>query len=80
MPPLYPSLYEINTRVLLGEVGPRATLDDLPDAFLDEVARLGFDLLWPLGVWQTGPAGRHVARSLADLRREVQHLRSDGKR
>ena len=30
--PFYSSLMELNTRVLLGEIGPRATLDDLPDA------------------------------------------------
>ncbi len=77
MTPLYPSLYEVNTRVRLGEAEARATLDDLPDAFLDEVARLGFDILWTLGVWQTGPAGQHVARSLPELRREYRRVLPD---
>ena len=37
--PLYPSLYQINTRVWLTELsrilGRRATLDDIPDTELD---------------------------------------------
>jgi hypothetical protein len=42
-------LYQVNTRVLLGEraraLGRPATLDDLPDAFLEEAASRGFDWL-----------------------------------
>jgi glycosidase len=68
--PLYPTLYEVNTRVTLAEIRPGATLDDLPDAFLDRLAGLGVDLVWMLGVWQTGPAGRAVSRSQADWRQE----------
>ena len=67
--PLYPTLYQINTRVLLGEIRPHATLDDIPDAMLDRLAALGFDLIWMLGVWQTGPAGREVSRTQPDWRR-----------
>ena len=80
--PLYPSLYQINTRVLLQErgqsLGRPATLDDLPDALLDGWAARGFDWLWPLGVWQTGPAGRRVAREAAGWgRREYQQYLPD---
>jgi len=64
--PLYPTLYQINTRILLGEIAPRATLDDIPDALLDHLAALGFDVIWMLGVWQTGPAGRQVSRTNPD--------------
>ena len=43
----YPSLFQINTRVwltaLAGELGRPATLDDVPDAALDSLARMGFD-------------------------------------
>jgi hypothetical protein len=56
----YPSLYQINTRVWLTELsqklGRPATLDDIPDAVLDSLARMGFDWVWFLSVWQTGPA------------------------
>lgn len=64
---LYPSLYQINTRVWLRELsdllGRAATLANIPDAFLDQVAALGFDYVWFLGLWQTGPAGRQVSLS-----------------
>ena len=70
----FPSLIQFNTRVILSELaaslGRRASLDDLPDAFLDRFAAQGFDWVWPLGVWQTGPAGRAVSRSRSDWRRE----------
>jgi Alpha amylase, catalytic domain len=80
--PLYPSLFQFNTRVVLQEtsqlLGRPATLDELPDAWLDEAAALGFDWLWPLGVWQTGPAGRDIARTVADWGRAVyQHVLPD---
>jgi hypothetical protein len=65
-------LYEINTRVLLGErtrrLGRRATLDDLPDDFLDDVRAEGFTWVWLLGVWQTGAAGRSISRTRQDWR------------
>ncbi len=65
-----PSIYEINTRVVLGEIGRAlgrpATLDDLPDAMLDRIAAWGLDYVWMLGVWQTGEAGPAVSRSKPD--------------
>jgi len=61
----YPSLYQINTRVILQErsrqLGKAATLDDLVDDYLDRIAGHGFDGVWFLGVWQTGAAGRQVS-------------------
>jgi hypothetical protein len=63
----HPSIYQINTRVLLHEVGLAcgrpATLDDVSDAFLDDVVANGFRWVWPLGVWQTGPVGIERART-----------------
>ena len=76
MAPLSPQLYQVNTRILLGEraraLGRPATLDDLPDAFLDEAAARGFDWLWALGVWRTGTASRDVSRARADWREEFR--------
>ncbi len=73
-PPRHPLLYQINTRVVLAEraaaLGYPATLDDLSDREIDRIADLGFDWVWLLGVWQTGPAGREVARNEPALRRE----------
>jgi len=72
----HPLLYQVNTRVMMRELGAalrrKATLDDVPDAFLDQVASLGFDWLWFLGVWRTGPAARAVSRSRADWREGFQ--------
>jgi hypothetical protein len=80
-----PLLYQLNTRVLLGELAGRlgrpATLDDLPDGLLDDVAARGFDWLWPLGVWRTGPAARAVSLSRADwregFRKDLPDLRDE---
>ena len=70
----YPALYQINTRVWLTELsrasGGRATLDDIPDAELDHLAALGFDWVWLLSVWQTGPAAQAISRAHAGWRRE----------
>jgi hypothetical protein len=63
----YPSLYQINTRVWLSQlssqIGRSATLDDIPDSELDQLANLGFNWVYFLSVWQTGEIGRKVSRS-----------------
>ena len=82
---LYPSLYQINTRVWLNrlshQTGRPATLDDIPDAELDELANLGFDWIYCLSVWQTGSAGRKVSRSkpqwLAEYRKLLPDLQDE---
>ena len=70
----YPALYQINTRVWLTELsrasGRRATLDDIPDAELDHLAALGFDWVWLLSIWQTGPAAQAISRAHTGWRRE----------
>jgi hypothetical protein len=77
----YPALYQINTRVWLTELsrgqGRPATLDDIPDAALDQLAAQGFDWVWMLSVWQTGPAGQQVSRSNHEWRREFQETLPD---
>ena len=79
--PTYPLLYQINTRVWLTELatsfGRSATLDDMPDAELDRLAALGFDWVWCLSVWQTGPAAQQVSRSHAGWRQEFQETLPD---
>ena len=77
----YPSLYQINSRVWLTELsralGKRATLDDIPDAELDRLAERGFDWVWFLSVWQTGPAARAISRANAGWRNEFQETLPD---
>src|SRR6516162_8631788 len=79
--PRYPSLYQINTRVWLTELsrtlGRHATLDDIPDAELDRVALLGFDWVWLLSVWQTGPAAQAVSLSNPEWKHEFQETLPD---
>jgi hypothetical protein len=75
-PPRYPSLCEINTRVwlrrLAQERGSPVTLADIEPATLDRFARQGFDWIWLLSVWQTGPAGRAISRSNPAWRAEFE--------
>ena len=79
--PRYPSLYQINTRVCLTqlsrELGRPATLDDIPDTDLDQIAGKGFDWVWFLSVWQTGPAGQQVSRQNSEWRREFEETLPD---
>ena len=79
--PRYPSLYQINTRVWLTELvrrlGRPATLDDIPDAELDHWAQQGFDWIWLLSVWQTGPGAQQVSRTNPEWRREFQETLPD---
>src|SRR5690348_1580272 len=77
----HPLLYQINTRVLLRSIsdklGRAATLDDIRDDELDRIAVQGFDLVWFLGVWETGEAGRRVSLSNPAWRHEFATLLPD---
>lgn len=79
--PHFPSLYQINTRVWLTDLsrglGRPATLDDIPDVELDRLAQAGFDWIWFLSVWLTGPAARQVSRSNHELRKELEETLPD---
>ncbi|MCU0484591.1 MAG: alpha-amylase family glycosyl hydrolase [Anaerolineales bacterium] len=77
----YPKLYQINTRLWLGDhsrlLQRPATLDDIPNQALDQIASLGFDWVWLLGIWQTGAKGREIARRLPELRKNYREVLSD---
>jgi hypothetical protein len=79
--PRYPLLYELNTRVRLSELaaalGRPATLDDVTDAELDRLGRDGFDLVWLLGVWQTGEAARRVSATNPEWLAEYHRVLPD---
>ena len=76
-----PSIYQLNTRIILQERGVAlrrpATLDDLEDRYLDDIAQKGFQWVWFLGVWQTGPAGRAISRSNPKLMEECRRVLPD---
>ncbi len=77
----HPLLYQVNTRVFLQErgvaLGRPATLDDVPDAFLDDIAARGFSWVWILGVWQTGRVGREISLSTPKLVEECRRVLPD---
>jgi len=62
---------------LSAQLGRAATLDDLGDAQLDRVAGSGFDWVWLLSVWSTGPAGQRISRTRSDWRREFEQTLPD---
>src|SRR6516164_3837205 len=77
----HPSLYQIHTRLWLREfsreVGLPTTLNDVSDVALDQIAEQGFDWVWLLGIWQTGPASRQVSLTAPGCLREYQELLPD---
>jgi glycosidase len=51
----HPSVYEINTRVLLREYGGangRAQLADIPDGYWIKIAKRGIQWVWLMGIWR----------------------------
>jgi hypothetical protein len=68
----HPFIYEINTWVWLDELGRRhgapLALADVPPAEWEAIARLGFDAVWLMGVWERSPAGIEIALRNAGLR------------
>jgi len=77
----YPSLYQINTRVWLTELsetlGRKATLDDIPDSALDQLAENGFDWIWFLSVWTTGEKGRKVSLDNPEWKKDFEETLPD---
>jgi Alpha amylase, catalytic domain len=67
-----PYLFEINTWPWLAAIskneGIAIDLGSVPDRYWDEIADLGFDGVWLMGVWQRSPAGIAVALSNDNLR------------
>lgn len=59
------------------QLGHLATLDDIPDSDLDELAKEGFDWLWLLSVWQTGSASQKVSRANEEWRRSFEAVLPD---
>jgi glycosidase len=68
----HPLLYEINTWPWLAGIskdeGTTIDLGSVPARYWDELADLGFDGVWLMGVWQRSPAGITIALSNDDLR------------
>lgn len=75
--PKNPLIYEINTWVWLGELSrlyrKPVTLATVPDEEWDQIAALGFDAVWLMGVWERSPVGIAISMKneglLADFHR-----------
>jgi glycosidase len=69
--PFRPMIYEINTWVWLHELSEKyktpITLGSIPDAELDDIARIGADAVWFMGVWERSPAGIRIANQNKDI-------------
>mmetsp|Transcript_15652 Transcript_15652/g.30903 ORF Transcript_15652/g.30903 Transcript_15652/m.30903 type:complete len:533 (-) Transcript_15652:197-1795(-) len=68
--PKNPLLFQVNTRVVCGELSKElnrpATLDDYPDEELETIAK-DYDIVYFLGVWQTGDFGIKKSVKLLDI-------------
>eukprot|EP00961_Rhodomonas_salina_P242201 3271970-Rhodomonas_salina.2 len=68
--PRSPLLFQLNTKVLLGEMSKqqnrKVTLDDFPDEHLEKIKNEGYDIVYFLGVWQTGEFGMKKSIKLLD--------------
>jgi hypothetical protein len=66
--PKRPLLMQLNTRIIVAELsqslGQPASLDDIPDAMLDNLAGTGFHIVYLLGVWRTGAFGLNKSKKL----------------
>ena len=61
----HPHLYEVNTWTWLEKLSARLGrpigLADVPDSEWDSFARLGFDIVWLMGVWRRSAESRRIA-------------------
>jgi len=69
--PPNPVVYEINSWVWLADLSRRygrpITLASVPAPVWDELAALGLDAVWLMGVWERSPAGVALALANPDL-------------
>jgi hypothetical protein len=45
-------------------LGRPATLDDISDVEFDRLTAMGFDWIWFLSSWRTGPAAQQISRAM----------------
>jgi glycosidase len=79
--PRNPIIYEINAWVWLHELSQRyqrsITLTIVPPEEWDNIAGLGVDAVWLMGVWERSPVGIQIARQHKDLQTEYQRVLAD---
>jgi hypothetical protein len=76
-----PTLLQINARVSFGPYGSASGLAGVEDSVLDGWAAAGFEWLYLLGVWTTGPTGAAISRTRGEwypsLEEALPDLRED---
>lgn len=78
-----PIIYEINTWIWLNELSKKyrkkITLKNIPSKVFDDLASLGFNTIWLMGVWERSPAGLKIAKQhegiMKDLREALPDLK-----
>ncbi len=79
--PQHPVIYEINTWVWLQELnaayGRNLTLGSVPVEVWDELASLGIDAVWLMGVWERSPLGIRIANADPRLHDEFARVLPD---
>ncbi len=79
--PKNPVMYEINAwtwlRALSEKYQTKVTLDCVPDAEVDALAKWDFDAIWLMGVWERSPLGRKIAQEHAGLQEDYRRALPD---
>ena len=79
--PLHPVIYEINTWVWLRELSQKyqkpVNLATVPSKEWDQIASLGFDAVWFMGIWERSPAGIEISMQNQGLSEEFKRVLPD---
>ncbi len=79
--PVHPVIYEINTWVWLSELSQKnhkpVNLATVPPEEWDQIASLGFDAVWFMGVWERSPAGIEISMRNQGLLEEFRRALPD---
>src|SRR5215203_6147965 len=74
--PSNPLIYEINTfvwlRSLSQDLGSPVTLGTVPDHVWDDLAAIGMNAVWLMGVWERSSAGRAIALQNANFQQAFE--------
>jgi hypothetical protein len=78
-------IFEINTWIWLNELSrkyeEKITLANIPETEWDELAGIGFDAIWLMGVWERSPAGLAIVLQhegiMKDLREALPDLNEE---
>jgi len=80
-PRLHPHLIELNTRHWLWYLSTKyktpLTLGSVPEQEWDELKKLGFDIVWLMGIWEISPTGRRTKAFIPELQREYTRAYPD---